>query len=297
MITVGEKIKSLRKELKMTQTYLAGEELTKSMLSQIENNQSNPSLKTLKYIADRLNRPITYFLEETSDHKNHSLDSDAEAAKLGEQIRRINEFIEADHLIEAQKEIECLLTGSLQNSISKSAADIILKLGIALFKENNPEKAQKYLKHSIEIYIKGAFLLEASKAYVVLAKTYYQKFNYSECLAIADKVFALYSKSISKDPLFEIELYYNKIIVLFALGDLKQTADVIQAALALSEKTSVYYKTDDIYRLNAVFHFLMNSKEAYEQNIEKALQFADLTNDNDCLARIYAMKGIAAVES
>ncbi|MHB8066158.1 MAG: hypothetical protein ACYDG2_26655, partial [Ruminiclostridium sp.] len=96
--------------------------------------------------------------------------------------------------------------------------------------------------------------------------------------------------------LFEIELYYKKIIVFFALGDLKQTADVIQAALALSEKTSVYYKTDDIYRLNAVFRFLMNSKEAYKQNIEKALQFADFTNDNDCLARIYAMKGIAALE-
>lgn len=297
MITVGEKIKSLRKELMMTQTYLAGEELTKSMLSQIENNQSNPSLKTLKYIADRLNRPITYFLEETSDHKNYFSDSDAISGRFKEQIRRINEFIEAGHLIEAQKEAESLLTGSLQNNINKSFADIILKLGIALFKKNNFEEAQKYLNHSIQIYIKGAFLLEASKAYVELAKTYYQKFDYSECLAIADKVFVLYDKSISKDPLFEIELYYNKIIVLFALGDLKQTADVIQTALALSEKTSVYYKTDDIYRLNAVFHFLMNNKEAYEQNIEKALQFADLTNDNDCLARIYAMKGIAAVES
>jgi tetratricopeptide (TPR) repeat protein len=251
----------------------------------------------LKYIADRLNRPITYFLEESSDQESYFSDSDSVSENLKEQIRRINEFIEAGRLNEAQKEAEDLLTGSLQNNISKLAADIILKLGIAMFNESNLEETQKYLKHSIQMYIKGAFLLEASKAYVVLAKTYYQKSDYSKCLAIADKVVVLYNKSISKDPLFEIELYYNKIIVLFAIGDMKQTADIIQTALALSEKSSVYYKTDDIYRLSAVFHYLLNSKEAFEQNIEKALQFADLTNDKDCLARIYALKGMAAVES
>lgn len=297
MITVGEKIKSLRKELNMTQTDLAGEELTKSMLSQIENNLSNPSLKTLKNIAERLNRPITYFLEESPDQRNYGLDAAAVSEQLEELVQRINEFIEGGCLSEAKNETESLLTGSLQSNISKACADVILKLGIALSKENNLEEAQKYINSAIQIYIKGAFLLEGAKAYVELAKIYYLKLDYSECLTISDKVLELYNKSISKDPLFEIELYYNKIIVLFALGDLKLTAEVIQAALALSEKSAVYYKTDDIYRLNAVFHFLMNDKGAYEQNIEKALQFAELTNDSDCLARIYALKGMAAVEN
>ena len=297
MVTVGEKIKSLRKELKLTQTDLAGKELTKSMLSQIENNQSNPSLKTLRYLSDRLNRPITYFLEEPSDQEYNFPDSDAIIKELEEQIRRINESIEAGQLMEAQKEIEKLLTENLQNKISKSCADIILKLGMALFKGNKLEEAQKYLNHSIQIYIKGAFFLEAAKAYVELAKIYYQKFDYNECLALSDQVVTLYNKSFNKDPFFEIEIFYNKILVLFALGDLKQTADVIQAALTLSEISAVYYKTDDFYRLNAIFHFQMNNKEVYEQNIEKALQFAELTNDNACLARIYALKGMVALEN
>ncbi len=297
MATVGEKIKNLRKELKLTQTDLAGEELTKGMLSQIENNQSNPSLKTLRYLAERLNRPITYFLEEPSENENNIMDSDAMVNELEKQIKRINEFIEAGHLMEAQKEIKSLLTEKLQNNISKSFADIILKLGMALFKDSKLEEAQQYFNHSIQIYIKGIFFMEAAKAYVELAKTYYQKFEYSECLAMWDKVVTLYNKSFNKDPFFEIELYYNKILVLSALGDLKQTADVIQSALELSEKTAVYYKTDDFYRLNAFFHFLMNNKEEYELNIEKAFQFADLTNDNACLARIYALKAMVALEN
>lgn len=297
MNAVGEKIKRLRKELKMTQTDLAGEELTKSMLSQIENNQSNPSLKTLKYIAGRLNKPITYFLEEAADQGNYFTDSDAVSERLNEQIRKINESIETGHLTEASRGTESLLTESPQNNTGRSLADILLKLGGAFFQKNNLEEAQKYIDHSIRMYINGNYLLEASKAYVELSRIYYQKFNYSQCLTIFDKVFELYLKSISKDPLFEIEVYYNKIAVLFAMGDLKQTARVIRDALELSEKTSVYYKTDDLYRLNAVFHFLMNEKEAYERNIEKAMQFADFTNDTVCMARIYAMKGVAAVEN
>lgn len=294
MATVGEKIKSLRKELKLTQTDLAGEELTKSMLSQIENNQSNPSLKTLRYFAGRLNRPVSYFLEDQPEHENNILDSGTDN-ELDMQISRINDLIEAGHLTEAQNEIQSRLSEKHQNSTSKSFADIILKLGIALLKDNKLEEAQKYLNHSIQIYIKEAFFLEAAKAYVELAKTYYLKFDYSECLIILDKITALYNKSFSKDPFFEIELCYHKLIVLSALGDLKQTSEIIQAAFALSEKTAVYYKMDEFYRLNALFHILMNNKEDYEQSIEKALQFAELTNDNVCLANIYALKGFVAL--
>ncbi|MCT4573638.1 helix-turn-helix domain-containing protein, partial [Bacillus thuringiensis] len=54
MATLGEKIKTLRKEKKLTQTELVGSELTKSMLSQIENGKATPSMKTLQYIAEKL---------------------------------------------------------------------------------------------------------------------------------------------------------------------------------------------------------------------------------------------------
>ena len=64
MATLGEKIKTLRKEKKLTQTDLAGSELTKSMLSQIENGKATPSMKTLQYIADKLECETSFLLEE-----------------------------------------------------------------------------------------------------------------------------------------------------------------------------------------------------------------------------------------
>lgn len=297
MITAGEKIKALRKELKMTQTELAGEELTKSMLSQIENNQSNPSLKTLKYLADRLNRPVTYFLEDSSDRDMSFISGEAATISLAAQVVRIDELIEKDCLIEAEKEINVILSEKISSNTGKPFADILFKLGAALSGKKKQAEAQKYLKESIDYYSKGEFLLEAAKAYIELAKTFYQNLDYTECLVISEKAFELYHKSINKDSLFEIELYYYKLIILFAVGDLKQAAVAIKAALGLSEETSVYYKTGEIYRLDAIFYYLTHNSDGYEHSIEMALQFATVTNDNPCLARIYAMKGIVAVQN
>ena len=64
MATLGEKIKALRKEKKLTQTALAGSELTKSMLSQIENGKATPSMKTLQYIAEKLECEASFLLED-----------------------------------------------------------------------------------------------------------------------------------------------------------------------------------------------------------------------------------------
>ena len=71
---VGEKIRALRLKMGMTQQDLAGTDFTKSFISQIEKNHARPSLKSLQIIADRLGKPISYFLDE--DYVPHSSDPD-----------------------------------------------------------------------------------------------------------------------------------------------------------------------------------------------------------------------------
>ena len=52
--TLGERIRTIRKQRKMTLDALAGEQMTKAMMSYIENNKANPSMESLSYIAERL---------------------------------------------------------------------------------------------------------------------------------------------------------------------------------------------------------------------------------------------------
>lgn len=54
---IGERIKNIRLQKMMTQKELCGTVITRNMLSCIENGSANPSVKTLEYIAERLNVP------------------------------------------------------------------------------------------------------------------------------------------------------------------------------------------------------------------------------------------------
>ena len=48
---IGKKIKELRSAKLMTQTELAGHEITRNMLSRIENGAALPSIGTVIYLA------------------------------------------------------------------------------------------------------------------------------------------------------------------------------------------------------------------------------------------------------
>ena len=61
---LGEKIKQARLEMGLSQRQLCGDVVTRNMLSQIENGSARPSMDTLRYFAARLEKPVSYFLEE-----------------------------------------------------------------------------------------------------------------------------------------------------------------------------------------------------------------------------------------
>ncbi len=61
---LGQRLKQARLEAGLSQRQLCGEEITRNMLSQIENGSARPSMDTLRYLAGRLGKPMGYFLEE-----------------------------------------------------------------------------------------------------------------------------------------------------------------------------------------------------------------------------------------
>lgn len=63
---LGQRLRQARLEANLSQRALCGEEITRNMLSRIENGAARPSMKTLQYLAARLGKPMSYFLEETA---------------------------------------------------------------------------------------------------------------------------------------------------------------------------------------------------------------------------------------
>lgn len=66
-MTLGQKIKNVRRSKRITQQALAKDKITRNMISRIESGKANPSLETIRYIAKELSIPVSYFLSDEDD--------------------------------------------------------------------------------------------------------------------------------------------------------------------------------------------------------------------------------------
>ena len=85
---IGEKIKKLRTSKLMTQSDLVGGEITRNMLSQIENGSANPSLDTVRYIASRLNVSVGYLLSEGAEERMYLKHGQIEGIKNIQKLHK-----------------------------------------------------------------------------------------------------------------------------------------------------------------------------------------------------------------
>ena len=65
-MTLGEKLKKIRTDKKITQSKLCGDKITRNMLSEIECGKASPSIGTLRYLADRLDVPLAFLLSDSN---------------------------------------------------------------------------------------------------------------------------------------------------------------------------------------------------------------------------------------
>ena len=63
-MSMGERIRLARQEAGLSQRQLAGEMMTRNMLSVLENDGAKPSVATLAYLSEKLCKPIGYFFGE-----------------------------------------------------------------------------------------------------------------------------------------------------------------------------------------------------------------------------------------
>ncbi len=85
--TLGERVRAARREAGLSQAQLAGDELTKGFISQIESGLVRPSIRSLQHIAQKLGKPLEYFIGDeplaaTKRVTFHHLAAEAAAERL-----------------------------------------------------------------------------------------------------------------------------------------------------------------------------------------------------------------------
>lgn len=137
---IGEKIKKLRTDKLMTQSELVGTEITRNMLSRIENGIANPSLNTILYIAERLNVSPGFLLAGEQDERiylKHEEINDIKKAFITEDFRICRDM--------------CLRSeNSTDDEIQMILAECDLALAVEEFNVGRLRVACKYFDEALE---------------------------------------------------------------------------------------------------------------------------------------------------
>ena len=61
---LGQKIRTVREAAGLSQRQVCGDTITRNMLSRIEHGTVRPSMATLSFLAEKLGKPVSFFLDE-----------------------------------------------------------------------------------------------------------------------------------------------------------------------------------------------------------------------------------------
>ncbi len=159
----GARIRELRLKHGMTQKELAGDRITRNMLSLIESGTSSPSLATLEYLAERLNVPVGYIFthspEEEKVYHKYAVIGDLKRAFAAEDYAACAELCNALPLQYADDEISMISAVSFLKSALQCASRYELsKAHLCLAKAAEYANRTMYLdssfRHSLEYYTK-----------------------------------------------------------------------------------------------------------------------------------------------
>ena len=101
---LGQRLKQARLEAGLSQRQLCGEEITRNMLSQIENGSARPSMDTLRYLAARLGKSMGYFLEDQAvTSPNQQIMSKARTASPGDVLEILKAYRAPDETFDAER--------------------------------------------------------------------------------------------------------------------------------------------------------------------------------------------------
>jgi transcriptional regulator with XRE-family HTH domain len=266
---LGERIRKLRKQKKMTLEALAGSELTKGMLSLIENNKANPSMESLSYIAEQLEVELSDLLEVISTQELGELLEEAENIYNNQTEKKDDKHKKLIKLIEPHV-----------NHFSQGyqAARLLELYSYSLAHENNPgwqdvsDKAGQMFDQ---------MNITANRATIGIFRAQRQFINHEYTKAL--EIFLIERKNIESnhpfiDPMTKLNLDYHEAVLYFAVGDSESATNVMENALHFSKEKRIFYLIDDLYRLAAGQAMMSQNeikREYYTKKLKQYGEFAD----------------------
>ncbi|MDW0110874.1 helix-turn-helix domain-containing protein [Sporosarcina aquimarina] len=271
MRTLGERIRALRKERKMTLEACAGEQMTKGMLSLIENNKANPSMENLNYLAKRLQVDVSELWEEVSGSELRTLLDEAE---------RLYKSENQEDYAKAVKMIEPILSKLSKGYESGRLLEIYGRLAFNLKHKNWQEPVEK----ASAIYDGLNIIPRRAAVGIFQALVLFTEHRYEESLEWLMRERAkVEEKSGYIDPLTKLDLDTYEAILRFAVNDTEAGTKVMNAAIEYSKKELIFYQTGQLYRVAAYRAVIDGDEEMLSHYERKIIQYGEFAEDKHAI--------------
>lgn len=285
ILSLGEKIKKLRKYKNMTLKELAGDRITAAQISHIERDKSHTSHELLEYLSKKLEVSVDYLLETKEMQSRKITDNlilqieiyikSGELERAEEYIFKAIEVCKEYKLTESYGKCNLLLANINLKKENYSSAINDFEKALYLFIRNNDKEnmfkcyfglGKIYMK---EEYYKGAIsqfkfaedILDESQIetvniykdlYSKIACCYMKLNQPDKSLEYIEKVNKLDSENTSKE---EVDILVLKANNLLSLGKYEEAKEIFKRALEILDKeenksiiSDIYLTISDIYR-------------------------------------------------
>lgn len=267
---LGDRIRKLRKQKKLTLEALAGQGLTKGMLSLIENNKAQPSMESLAYIAKGLDVDVADLLEEVSTIELREVLEKAE--KLYNEKK--------DKVADKYKQLLTLLDPYIKNLPQGYEAARLLDIYSRSLYEEKLSGWEELSNQAASMYDNMNVTANRAQIAIFRSMVKFIEHDYSEALEILLRERAeMESNHVYIDPMTQVDLDYTEAILHFAVGDFAAATFVMENALIFSKKHRIFYRADDLYRIGAGQAMMFSDKEKRELYLRKLKQYGEFAED------------------
>lgn len=270
MASLGERIRKLRKEKGLTLQALAGAELSKGMLSLIENNKANPSMESLAYIAERLGVDRNELLEEVPT---------AELRELLEEVEDLYKKIQDDLSMGYDAIIEKLEPYAAKLPRRYESARLLEIYSRGLYHAKK-EDWKAFLQKAEDMYEELHLMNNSADIQLFRAMLKFNDHKYDESLKMLQESRKSFEeREIVLDSLKKLDFDFAESILYFALSEDENALRIIEKAITYSKENQIFYRINDLYRVMSFHAILSGDKEKKDYYFNKLRLFADFSDD------------------
>ncbi|WP_332645541.1 helix-turn-helix domain-containing protein [Lysinibacillus sp. 54212] len=276
MNELGATIKKLRKERKMTLVDVAGDRLTKGMLSLIENGKAQPSMESLRFIAKQLGVEVTLLLNDRSIEELRQL-----LLEIEEDLKAAEEVFGSENYNTAKQAIANKIEPHLSKLVGKYFEEIrLLSIYATIQLQLGKNKDTSIFNKIIQQYKAIHAFSYAIKCYSVLCWDAFNRRDYEGAVEYMEQCEReMRTHEFLIDDLVKLDVYYNLAVTYAAVNNYEQTALYTDKAIDIAKKKKIFYRIDDFYRFNFIREVEKGDREKSLYYLEKVQLLTEFSDD------------------